>query len=259
MTLIWRELRPLMGHIGLFSLCINLLSLAPALFMLQVFERVLPANSQETLLVLLAGTALALIFLLLLDCMRQGLQAVLGSLIEERLAPQVMAALVASVARNPHAAGTESLRDVALLKQAFASPGLAALMDAPWAPLYVGVIWTFHPALGWGALFAVCLMLCLAWLNDRSSRSALAALQSDGRRAARYVDSSMRNAEVLQALGMTDALISRWRALQHQVASMQKSAIRGNTLFTPLARFARQAIQVAMLSLGAWQVLTGHA
>jgi PrtD family type I secretion system ABC transporter len=259
MNLLWRELRPLLGYIGLFSLCINLLCLAPAVFMLQVFDRVLPTNSQETLLVLLAGTAVALVIMLLLDFVRQSLQTVLGNLVEERLAPPVVATLVARAARMPHAAGAEGVRDVAVLKQLFASAGLTALFDAPWAPLYIGLIAAFHPALGWGALASVGLMLLLAWLNDRLSRRALAGLQADGRRAGQYVESSLRNAEVLQALGMTEALLARWRALQDQVASMHLSAARGSMLFTALARFSRQAIQILMLALGAWLVLTGQA
>jgi PrtD family type I secretion system ABC transporter len=256
---LWRQLGPLLGYIGLFSFCINLLCLAPAIFMLQVFDRVLTTNSQETLLVLLAGTAVAMLIMLLLDFVRQGMQTVLGTLVEERLAPPVVATLVARAARAPHTASAEGLRDVAALKTLFASNGLTALFDAPWAPLYIALIWAFHPALGWGALAAVALMLALAWLNDRFSRRALAGLQADGRRAGQYVESSLRNAEVLQALGMTDALLARWRALQDQVASMHLRAARAGMLFSALARFSRQAIQILMLALGAWLVLTGQA
>jgi ATP-binding cassette subfamily C exporter for protease/lipase/ATP-binding cassette subfamily C protein EexD len=259
MKQLWRELGPLLGYIGLFSFCINLLCLAPAVFMLQVFDRVLSSNSQETLLVLLAGTAVALVIMLLLDFVRQSLQTVLGTIVEERLAPPVVATLVARAARTPHTASVDGVRDVATLKQLFASAGLTALFDAPWAPIYLGVIWLFHPALGWGALASVGLMLCLAWLNDRLGRRALAGLQADGRRAGQYVESSLRNAEVLQALGMSEALLARWRALQDQVAAMHLSAARGSMLFTALARFARQAIQILMLALGAWLVLTGQA
>ena len=256
---LWRELRPLLGYIGLFSFCINLVCLAPAIFMLQVFDRVLSSNSQETLLVLLAGTAVALLIMLLLDFVRQSLQTVLATLVEERLARAVVATLVARAARAPHRATTGGMRDVAQLKQVFASNGLTALCDAPWAPIYLALIWAFHPTLGWGALACMGSMLALAWLNDRLSRRALAGLQADGVRAERYVESSLRNAEVLQAFGMTGALLARWRALQEQVASMHLRAARAGTLFTALSRFTRQATQVVMMALGAWLVLSGQA
>lgn len=186
MAALWRDLRALLGYIGLFSFCTNLLYLVPALFMLQVFDRVLSTGSIETLQVLLAGTAVALVIMLLLDYLRASLQTVLGNLVEERLAPPVVTALVeraAGAGGAPHAATGEGARDVGVLKNLLASNGLTALFDAPWAPLYLALIWAFHPALGWGALVALLLMLALAWLNERTSRSALAALQADGRRA----------------------------------------------------------------------------
>ena len=253
------ELRPLLGYMGLFSLCTNLLFLVPALFMLQVFDRVLPTNSQETLVVLLAGTGVALLIMLLFDYVRQSLQAVLGNIVEERLAPSVVSTLVEKAARAPHAATIDGIRDVSTLKSLFTSPGLTALFDAPWAPVYVLLIWSFHPALGWGALLAVTVMLAVAWLNDRLSRSALEELQQDGRRASKYVDSSLRNAEVLQALGMTHRLLARWRGLQDDVATLQVSAGRSSVLFFALTRFVRQSIQCLMLALGAYLVLTQQA
>ena len=259
MGALWKDLRALLGYVGLFSFCINLLYLAPALFMLQVFDRVLPTGSVETLQVLLAGTVVALAIMLLLDYLRASLQAVLGNLVEERLAPPVVAALVQRAARSQHAATADGVRDVGLLKNLLASNGLSAVFDAPWAPLYLALIWAFHPALGWGALLALTLMLALAWLNDRASRSALAALQADGRRAGSYLDSSLRNAELLQALGMTEALLTRWQALRARVASAHARAARAGTVFGALTRSTRQAISILMLALGAWLVLTGQA
>ena len=259
MTALWSDLRPLLGYIGLFSFCTNLLYLVPALFMLQVFDRVLSTGSLETLQVLLAGTAVALLIMLLLDYLRASLQTVLGNLVEERLAPPVLDALVQRAARAPHDAPADGVRDVGAVKNLLASNGLTAVFDAPWAPLYLAVIWAFHPALGWGALLAVALMLALAWLNDRTSRAALEALQADGSRAGRYVESSLRNAELLQALGMTAALLARWQALQGKLAAAHTGAARGATVFGALTRSMRQAISILMLALGAWLVLTGQA
>ena len=250
MKFLWDELRPLLGTIAAFSLFINLLFLVPALFMSQVFDRVLSSNSQETLLVLLAGTGVALVLLLLLDYVRNRVQNVVGNIVDERLSPPVVHAIVTQTARAPHSAGTGGIRDVAALRSVFAANGLIALFDAPWALVYVVVIWGFHPALGLGAALAALLMLTLAWLNDRISRRALEGLQQEGRRASQYVESSLRNAEVLQALGMTERLLERWRTLQNQVAALHISASRSSVAFTAVTRFVRQAIQILMLALG---------
>ena len=259
MKSLWNELRPLLICIAAFSFFINLLFLVPAMFTLQVFDRVITSNSQETLIVLVVGTGVALLILLFLDYVRNRLQNVLGNIVDERLSPPVVNAIVVRAARGASGIKIEGIRDIAALRGVFASNGLISLFDAPWAPVYVLVIWMFHPALGIGAAVSAILMLTLAWLNDRLSRRALEGLQKDGRRASQYVENSLRNAEVLQALGMTENLLGRWRKLQNKVASMQTSASRSSVAFTAGTRFVRQAIQIFMLALGAYLVLSQQA
>jgi ATP-binding cassette subfamily C exporter for protease/lipase/ATP-binding cassette subfamily C protein EexD len=259
MKSLWDELRPLLGALAALSFFINLLFIVPAIFMLQVFDRVLPSNSGETLLVLLIGTGVALFALLLLDYVRNRLQHVVGTMVDERLSPPVVNAIVKKMARAGCGPESEGVRDVAALRSVFSANGLIALFDAPWVVVYVAVIWLFHPALGLGAAGAALLMLALAWLNDRVSRGALSGLQKDGRRATQYVESSLRNAEVLQTLGMTQGLLERWRALQNRIAAVQTSASRSSVAFTATARLIRQAVQILMLALGAYLVLTQQA
>ena len=253
------ELRPLLAYLAMFSFFINLLFLIPAIFTLQVFDRVIPSNSRETLIVLLAGTAAALLILLMLDYLRSRLQNVLGNIVDERLSPSVVTAIVAKSARIPQSVGIDGIRDVAALRTVFTANGLIALFDAPWIVVYVAVIWLFHPLLGMTAAVSALLMLTLAWLNDRVGRQALEGLQKEGRRATQYVESSLRNAEVLQALGMTERLLARWRALQTRVTALQTRASRSSVAFTAATRSVRQAIQIAILGLGAYLVLTQQA
>jgi ATP-binding cassette subfamily C exporter for protease/lipase/ATP-binding cassette subfamily C protein EexD len=171
----------------------------------------------------------------------------------------VVQAIVTRLARAAPAVGLVGLRDVATLRGVFTAQGLIALCDTPWVLVYVAVIWAIHPALGLSAALAALGMLALAWLNDRVSRRALEGLQHNGRRATQYVESSLRNAEVLHALGMTGALLQRWRTLQDEVAALQLSASRSSVAFTVVTRLTRQAIQIGMLALGAYLVLTQHA
>ena len=259
MKSLWRELRPLLAYVAAFSFFINVLFLVPAMFTLQVFDRVLSSQSQETLLVLVVGTGVALLILLLLDYVRNRLQNVLGGIIEERLSPPVVKAIVMKTARSPQSLRSDGVRDVAALRNVFSANALVALFDAPWVVIYVMVIWVIHPALGMGAAFAAVLMLALAWLNDRVSRSGLEDLQKESRRASHYVESSLRNAEVLQALGMTERLLERWRSFQNRVAGLHTSASRTSGAFGATTRSLRQAIQIMMLALGAYLVLSQQA
>ncbi len=253
------EVKPLLVHLGAFSFAMNLLFLVPAIFTLQIFDRVIPSNSVETLAVLLVGVGISLAILLVLDYARLRLQHVTGNIIDERLSPAVIQTIVKATALAPHALRTDPIRDVGLLRNLFSANGVTALFDAPWVIVYVGVIWLFHPMLGVGAAFCAALMLVLAWLNDRLTRSALDKLQIEGLRASRYVDGSLRNAEVLQAMGMTQRLLGRWRKLQDEILDMQTRATRTSVAFIAITKFARQAIQVAMLSIGAYLVLTQQA
>ena len=125
------ELRPLMGAIAAFSFVINLLFLVPAFFTLQVFDRVISTNSHETLVVLLAGTGVALLILTVLDYVRTRLQNVVGNLVDEKLSPPVVKAIVVRAARLPGATRVDGIRDVASLRSMFSANGLIAVFDAP--------------------------------------------------------------------------------------------------------------------------------
>ena len=259
MKSLWAELKPLLLHLAAFSFVINLLFLIPAIFTLQVFDRVIPSNSGETLAVLLVGVGIALGILLILDYARLRLQHVTGNIIDERLSPLVIHTIVKATAVAPQSVRSDAIRDVGLLRNLFSANGITALFDAPWVIVYVGVIWLFHPILGIGAAFCAALMLALAWLNDKFTRGALDILQIEGVRASRYVDGSLRNAEILQAMGMTERLLGRWRKQQDELLDMQTRATRASVAFTAITKFVRQVIQVVMMSLGAYLVLTQHA
>jgi PrtD family type I secretion system ABC transporter len=259
MKSLWAELNPLLRRLAVFSFVVNLLFLVPALFMLQVFDRVIPSNSMETLVVLLIGVGVALGIMFVLDYVRLRLQHLAGNIVDERLSPPVVHAVVAATARAPAGTRSDAIRDVATLRSLFSANGLTALLDAPWIIVYVAVIAAFHPAMGWGAAGAAVLMLLLAWMNDRLTRSALDEVQKEGRRAARYVEGSMRNAEVLQAMGMTDRMLQRWHKLQDSILDLQTKTSQSSVTFTAITRFVRQGVQVMMMAIGAYLVLTQAA
>jgi len=249
--------RPLLVVAG-FSFFVNLLLLAPALFMLQVFDRVLTSQSRETLLVLLLGIVLALVLMLMLDYLRSRLQGVVGNLIAEHLSPAVAKEMLAKTARRADSVPSEGLRDVAALRNLFSAQGLLALFDTPWAVVYIAVIWLAHPMLGAAAAAASALMLVLAVLNDRITRCDIEALQKEAAKATRYLESSIHNAEVVQSLGMADALLERWRALNAKVSALQGPTARWSVAMAAFTRMTRQLVQILMQALGAYLVISGE-
>lgn len=254
--------RPLL-HVAGLSFFVNLLLLVPALFMLQVFDRVLASQSGETLLVLMIGVGVALALLLALDYLRARLQGVAGNLVAESLSPAVTKIVVAQGARGSgrgNGRGTsESLRDVGSLRALFSAQGLLALFDAPWVIVYVAVIWLAHPVLGVAAAGAAVVMLALALINDFVTRREIEALQKAAAGATRYLEASLQNAEVAQTLGMTDALVARWRKKNAEVSALQHPTATKTVAMAALTRTVRQGVQVMMMALGAWLVISGEA
>ena len=250
--------RPLL-HVAGLSFFVNLLLLAPALFMLQVFDRVLASQSGETLLVLLIGVGVALGLLLVLDYLRSRLQGVAGNIVAESLSPVVTKLVIAQGARRSGRGTSEGLRDVGSLRALFSVQGLLALFDAPWVIVYVAVIWLAHPVLGMAAAIAALVMLVLALVNDVITRKEIEALQKAASGATRYLEASLQNAEVAQTLGMTDALIAHWRQKNAEVITLQRPTATKTVAMAALTRTVRQAVQVLMLALGAYLVITAEA
>lgn len=250
--------RPLLHVLGL-SLAVNLLQLVPALFMLQVFDRVLSSQSTDTLLVLLLGAGVAFGLMAALDYLRSRLQGVGGTLLSEALSPVVARITIAQGAQRGGRAANEGLRDVASLRQLFSAQGLLALFDAPWALVFIGVIWLAHPGLGIAATACAALMLGLAFATDRFTRHDIEALQRGGSGAMRTLEASLQNAEVAQVLGMTGALLAGWRRRQAELAPLQATTARRTVAMAVAGRTLRQAVQVMVLALGAWLVINGEA
>jgi len=250
--------RPLM-HVAALSFWLNLLLLVPSLFILQVFDRVLVSQSAETLVVLLVGAGVALALLAVFDYLRGRIQGVAGGLMADALAPAVARIMVAQGARRAGGTAGEGLRDVGTLRALFSAQGLLALFDAPWVLVYVAVIWLAHPVLGATALGAAVLMLALALLNDCLTRRQIESLQKAAAGATRYLEASLQNAEVAQTLGMTDALIARWRAKNSEVAELQQPAARRSVAMAAVTRTVRQALQVVMMATAAWLVINAEA
>ncbi len=250
--------RPLL-HVAAFSFLVNLMLLVPALFMLQVFDRVLASQSGATLLMLMIGAGIALALMLAFDYLRGRLQGVAGNLVSATLSPVVAEVMLAARARGGDGAPAEGLRDVATLRNLFSAQGLLALFDAPWLLVYLAVIWVFHPVLGIAATVAAASMLLLALLNDRITRPGIEALQREAAQAGRYLEASLANAEAVQAMGMAPALIGRWRKMNHKVTDLQRPVAQKSVAMASLTRALRQSIQIVILAVGAYLVITHEA
>jgi PrtD family type I secretion system ABC transporter len=247
------------GVIALLSVTLNLLLLAPTLFMMQVFDRVLTSHREETLAVLALGTGIALLMSLAFDYLRARMQGITGQLVGELLLPPVVRATIEQDAHAASQPPTNATRDVNLIRQVFSAQGLLALLDAPWLIVYVATITCIHPLLGATAAVSAAIMLGLAVLNDRITRRQIAQLQDSASSAHRFLEHSLGKGETLRSLGMTSAMLERWAA-RNEVASaaLQPTAAR-SVCMAAGSRLVRQLAQTLMLSLGAYLVITQRA
>lgn len=250
--------RPL-ASVAALSFFVNLLLLGPALFMMQVFDRILVSRSVDTLLVLLLGTLFALGLSMVLDYLRGRLQGVIGNLVAESLSPVVARMVLARSARRSLPPGSANMRDVASLRNVFSAQGLLAVFDLPWVVVYVAVIWLAHAALGITAALCALAILGFAVLNDRLTRTNIEQLQEEAWRTNRFLDASLENAEVVETLGMGNALLGRWRRMNAQVAQLQRPTARRSVGGVAFTRAFRQAVQILLQSLGAYLVIAGEA
>lgn len=250
--------RPFFLYAGLFSFFINLLLLVPSIYMLQVFDRVIPSRSDETLVVLTIGALLCLLIMMALDLLRARLLTSAGVALDRKLGPQVLSGLLSN-ARRPGASDYSlGLKDVNTLRTFLTGTGIFSLFDAPWLPVYLLVIALFHPVLGAVALVGALLLLGLGYLNEKLTRKSLEGLQAEGRKAGRFIDQTVRNAEVVNALGMVGNVTRKWEGMNRSVLGLQISTSQLAGMVSGITKFMRQFVQVAMLGTGAYLVIDLH-
>ena len=241
--------------VGLFTAVVNLLMLAPALYMLQVYDRVLASGNGMTLLMLTLMTLGLLVFMGTLEFVRSLVVIRIGSQLDLQLNQRVYnAAFEASLKSGEQTTG-QAFNDLAQLRQFVTGPSLFALFDAPWFPIYLAVIFLFDTWLGLFALAGSILLLALAWLNERVSAAPLAEASRQSIRCAQQASGTLRNAEVIESMGMLGALRERWFAGHGEFLRRQGQASERTALVAAAAKIARVALQSLVLGLGAWLVL----
>lgn len=247
--------RPHLRWALVFSLAINLALLTPSLFMLQVYDRVLVTRSVETLVMLALVAAVCLAAFGALDQVRSRLLNMLGMALERRVGPGLLGSLVVANARQSGDELSEGLKDLGTVRTFLSGPGVVAVFDAPWAVVYLGIIALFDLRLGALALVAMVVLFGLTWLNSRLVRQGLQRVQPVSRAASRWAERCMQNAEVVTALGMGGAMTERWAAQSAQAHETTLAATGASGWLAAVSRAARQAVQVLMLSAGAWLVI----
>jgi len=238
--------------VGLFSFFINGLMLTVPIYTLQLYDRVLASRSLDTLLML---TIVAVIMLLsggVVDFARSRVLVRLGARLDGLVNEPLLAAMLQNRLRGQGASTGQPLTDLEALRTFLTGTGLLSFFDAPWTPFFIALIFVFHPLLGFVALVGALIIFLLATLSELATRRPLREAAKISLRADGLAESSLRNAEVIQAMGMMPGLLERWRARHQPALALQALASDRAAAIVSSAKVVRQLLQIAILGAGAY-------
>ncbi len=236
-----------------FSLFVNLLMLVPAIYMLAVYDRVLLSGSESTLMMLSLITVFLFFVLGGLEWIRTRVLVATSARLDEHLGERVFDAIFTQSLTSSGAVSTaQPLNDLVQLRQFLTGPALLAFFDVPWMPIYVGLMFLFHAYFGAVAVLSMLLLTGLAVWNEIATRTDLAEANRESLEATQFAQRNLRNAEVIEAMGMLPRLRARWQAKQFQVLARQTQASTKAGLINAFSRTYRLTIQSLVLGLGAY-------
>ena len=250
---ILRTCRSYFVSVGVFSLAINLLYLASPLYMLQVYDRVISSSSIVTLVMLTIALLIAFAALAGLDVVRAQVLTRASIRLDRLMAGRVVMAILDSTSAG--GARSQLLRDFDTFRQFITGMGIHALFDLPWAPIYLLVIFMLHPLLGAFSLASAILLVLMALINEQLVRPPINESNEAASRNYAFTEMSLRNSEVVQAMGMTEGLLRRWGRDRVRMIGRQVTASDRAAVMSSMIRFLRLAMQSLILGLGAYLVI----
>ena len=238
-----------------FSLVINVLMLTAPLYMLQVFDRVLTSRNQDTLIMLTLGAGFAFLALAVLEVVRNAIMVRVGAWIDQSLSDDVLAISVRQGLGRGATKNVQGLRDLAAVRNFLSGAQIFPIMDAPWTPMFLGVLFLLHEELGWLSTSGAVLLFVLAMVNEIATRRLFDASGQGSIAATMQADSAVRNSDAIQAMGMLPGIVRRWRDSNRKVVALNAKANSRSGMIRAVVRFIRLFLQVAILGYGAWLVL----
>ncbi|QYA03898.1 type I secretion system permease/ATPase [Rhizobium sp. B21/90] len=253
-----RSYRQILSSIIVFSIAINALMFVSPLYMLQVYDRVLHSRSETTLL-MITGLALVLLAIYsLLEWLRSRILVRAGLRFDDMISNGLFSRVVTTTLRQPQARSEFALSDIDRLRDFLTGPGLIAICDLPWMPVFLIVCFLFHPLVGVISLVGALLIFGLAILNEFMTKRTLNEASGHAQAAQQFASSALQNVEVVRALGMERSLRSRWHDMHRNTLVKQVIASDRGGALQSLSKFIRMALQTIILGAGAYLSIEGE-
>jgi ATP-binding cassette subfamily C protein EexD len=242
-------------YAGIFSAAVNLLQLAPVIYMLQVYDRVMSSGSLSTLTMLTILLVVLLIAMGGFEWVRSMILISASNKIETSLRKRVSDASFKRALLGGGASSAQAVNDLSSLRQFLTGNGLFAFFDAPWFPIYVGIMFMFHPWFGYSAIFAGIVMVALAYANEKATSKKLQEANTLSGRVSAQLNGTLRNAEVIAAMGMNEAIRDRQEQSSDAVLRLQTDASKRAGFIGNATKSFRMIMQSLLLGMGAFLAL----
>lgn len=238
--------------VGFFSMFINLLMLVPPLYMLQLYDRVVSSRSESTLIMLTLIVIVLFITMGLLEMIRSRILIKFGNKFSSLLSDRVFDSTFELANKKPEAASSRLMGDLMQIRQFLSGNGLFAFFDAPWIPIYIGILFLFHFYFGIFAIFAAIILVIITILNEYTTKEKMNEANSLNRESMMHLESTLRNAEVVNAMGMKRNIRKKWEDKYFGFLNAQNDASNKASIWSNTSKTARMFFQSMILGLGAY-------
>lgn len=237
-----------------FSMITNLAALAMALYMMQIYDRVLTSQSKDTLFFLVIAIMLAMGLGAILDGIRQQVANRFGTWIAQKIGPSLLTRSLEQRLISPNMR-LEALRELSQIKNFVSTPTVFSVVDMLWVPLYLVIVFLLHPLFGVISTVGAATLFGLTWYNERVTRAAIRETQTHTAQNMQYAECLVRNSEVIDAMGMAKDTVAHWSERYVEEAEAVDKTQNFSSKILAITKFVRNTIQVALLGFGALLVL----
>lgn len=251
--------KSVMWYMFAFSFAANILMLAMPIYSLQVLDRVLTSGSTATLGLLTVLVGFMFVILALITAARSFAMIRVGEWLDQQLAPKLMNLTLETAAqRGGVISGAQNQRDLSVIKNFITGPPLSTLMDVPWTPVFLLVIFIIHPVQGFIAVAGCVILILLAILNEKIVSKTLEAANESSVKSLGSAEVATRNAEVVEAMGMSKSVVTSWHKRNMEVSALQMLASNRSNIISAVTKFFRLFLQIIVLGVGAFLALQNH-
>ena len=248
-------LRPYFRQAAGFSLLTSLLVLAPTGYMLEVYDRVVNSRSHMTLAMLTLLVLAAYVLMEVLEWVRSEVMHEAAMVFDRNMSGRIFAAIFEANLKRLPGGTAQPMADFRAVRDFLHAPVVLALMEAPVALVYLVLIFSLAPAMGWAAVAAAIVQTFVGWLNERSTQPPLLAANRSAFAAQQYADGTLRNAQVIESMGMLRDIHLRWIRKQGEFLGLQAVASDYAGFYQAISKFLQNTVSSGLLGLGAWLLL----